>query len=301
MQAFEVLCRAEELGREDAPRWTARVPRRRPLHRQRRAPEERFGDFDGDAGRVRRALALPARQHRQGLGPGASRPGSPPPRHRPRDARAPGRDRRGRRPDRLLRTPRSRSTSARRIPTRGSLESLRLHPLQRRGRAPPSARRSTTPDPGLGRPGGRAPRGLHDRDVRRRVPRRARRVAVRALGQLAVDAPTGAVDFEEEVMTPERFAERQTRSRPWAAPSTRRSRSRPTAPWSRPVHAGGARWARTPTSSSGARSCTASTAATASAWPSRPPTCARCRRVPDKQRIATQNAETNDFMVPSTS
>jgi GNAT superfamily N-acetyltransferase len=27
------------------------------------------------------------------------------------------------------------------------------------------------------------------------------------LGQLAVDAPTGAVDFEEEVMTPERFAE----------------------------------------------------------------------------------------------
>jgi GNAT superfamily N-acetyltransferase len=27
-------------------------------------------------------------------------------------------------------------------------------------------------------------------------------------GQLAVDAPTGAVDFEEEVMTPERFAER---------------------------------------------------------------------------------------------
>jgi GNAT superfamily N-acetyltransferase len=29
------------------------------------------------------------------------------------------------------------------------------------------------------------------------------------LGQLAVDAPTGDVDFEEEVMTPERFAERQ--------------------------------------------------------------------------------------------
>jgi GNAT superfamily N-acetyltransferase len=29
------------------------------------------------------------------------------------------------------------------------------------------------------------------------------------LGQLAVDAPTGEVDFEEEVMTPERFAERQ--------------------------------------------------------------------------------------------
>ena len=27
-------------------------------------------------------------------------------------------------------------------------------------------------------------------------------------GQLAVDAPTGEVDFEEEVMTPERFAER---------------------------------------------------------------------------------------------
>ena len=29
------------------------------------------------------------------------------------------------------------------------------------------------------------------------------------LGQLAVDAPTGEVDFEEEQMTPERFAERQ--------------------------------------------------------------------------------------------
>lgn len=29
------------------------------------------------------------------------------------------------------------------------------------------------------------------------------------LGQLAVDAPSGDVDFEEEVMTPERFAERQ--------------------------------------------------------------------------------------------
>ena len=28
-------------------------------------------------------------------------------------------------------------------------------------------------------------------------------------GQLAVDAPTGAVDFEEEVVTPERYAERQ--------------------------------------------------------------------------------------------
>ena len=27
------------------------------------------------------------------------------------------------------------------------------------------------------------------------------------LGQLAVDAPTGAVDFEEEVVTPQRYAE----------------------------------------------------------------------------------------------
>ena len=33
------------------------------------------------------------------------------------------------------------------------------------------------------------------------------------LGQLAVDAPTGAVDFDEEAMTPERFAEMLDRSK----------------------------------------------------------------------------------------
>jgi GNAT superfamily N-acetyltransferase len=33
------------------------------------------------------------------------------------------------------------------------------------------------------------------------------------LGQLAVDAPTGAVDFDEEVMTPDRFAEMLDRSK----------------------------------------------------------------------------------------
>lgn len=33
------------------------------------------------------------------------------------------------------------------------------------------------------------------------------------LGQLAVDAPTGAVDWEEEVMTPERFAEQRASTR----------------------------------------------------------------------------------------
>ena len=33
------------------------------------------------------------------------------------------------------------------------------------------------------------------------------------LGQLAVDAPTGAVDFDEEAMTPDRFAEMLDRSK----------------------------------------------------------------------------------------
>jgi len=33
------------------------------------------------------------------------------------------------------------------------------------------------------------------------------------LGQLAVDAPTGAVDFDEEVVTPDRFAEMLDRSK----------------------------------------------------------------------------------------
>ena len=117
-------------------------------------------------------------------------------------------------------------------------------------------------------------------------------------GQLAVDAPTGEVDFEEEVMTPERYAERAGHGqgdgphRPGD-----RWRSRPTGPWRR------SRRSRSPsttaaTSGSGARSSTASTAATGSGWPPRRPTCASCRRrFPGKTRIVTQNGETNDFMV----
>ena len=48
-----------------------------------------------------------------------------------------------------------------------------------------------------------APGRLPDRDLRRRRPRRAgARRSATLFGQLAVDAPTGEVDFEEEVMTP---------------------------------------------------------------------------------------------------
>ena len=53
------------------------------------------------------------------------------------------------------------------------------------------------------------------------------------LGQLAVDAPTGAVDFEEEVMTPQRYAEMLTATAAMGRRGTRPSPSPRTARWSR--------------------------------------------------------------------
>ena len=119
------------------------------------------------------------------------------------------------------------------------------------------------------------------------------------LGQLAVDAPTGAVDFEEEVMTPERFAENVATVRGDGPGALRdpRAHARPArSPRSRPSSCPLGEQHRP--SSSGAPSCTASTAATSSAWPPRRPTCARCRPFRDDLKlVTTQNAETNDYMV----
>ena len=87
------------------------------------------------------------------------------------------------------------------------------------------------------------------------------------LGQLAVDAPTGAVDFDEEADDARAVRrERRHGRRRWAGPATRRSRSRPTG-WSSRSRPSPCPCRGSTTSSSGARSCTASTAGTR--WASR--------------------------------
>ena len=90
------------------------------------------------------------------------------------------------------------------------------------------------------------------------------------LGQLAVDAPTGAVDFDEEAMTPERYAEKvaTVKAMGRARYETRRAHARPAG--GRAVDARRAPGRRAPTSTSGARSSIASTAGTRSASRRRP-------------------------------
>jgi GNAT superfamily N-acetyltransferase len=116
-------------------------------------------------------------------------------------------------------------------------------------------------------------------------------------GQLAVDAPTGAVDFEEETMTPERFAERQATIKAMgrtaletlaiAPDGTVAAQSTLVAPldggtdvlqWGTFVHR----------EHRGRRLGLATKAANLRALQ---------QAFPDKQRIVTQNAETNQFMV----
>jgi GNAT superfamily N-acetyltransferase len=116
-------------------------------------------------------------------------------------------------------------------------------------------------------------------------------------GQLAVDAPTGEVDFEEEVMTPERFAERQERVKAMgrtileslaiAPDGTVAAQSTLSVPvdadpdvwqWGTFVH----RQHR------GHRLGLAVKAANLRALQT---------QFPDKRRVVTQNGETNDFMV----
>jgi GNAT superfamily N-acetyltransferase len=116
-------------------------------------------------------------------------------------------------------------------------------------------------------------------------------------GQLAVDAPTGDVDFEEETMTPERFAERQATVNAMgrtvfetlaispdgtvAAQSTLsvpRDDTTDVWQWGTFVHR----------EHRGRRLGLATKAANLRAVQT---------AHPDKQRIVTQNAETNDFMV----
>jgi len=116
-------------------------------------------------------------------------------------------------------------------------------------------------------------------------------------GQLAVDAPTGDVDFEEEVMTPERFAERQATIKAMGRTSletvaiapdgTVAAQSTLAVPlddgtdvwqWGTFVHR----------EHRGHRLGLATKAANLRALQT---------TYPDKRRIVTQNAETNDFMV----
>jgi hypothetical protein len=116
-------------------------------------------------------------------------------------------------------------------------------------------------------------------------------------GQLAVDAPTGDVDFEEEVMTPERFAERQATIKAMgrtaletvaiAPDGTVAAQSTLAIPlndgtdvwqWGTFVHR----------EHRGHRLGLATKAANLRALQT---------TYPDKRRIVTQNAETNDFMV----
>ena len=117
------------------------------------------------------------------------------------------------------------------------------------------------------------------------------------MGQLAVDAPTGLVDFEEEDVTTERLKERYATA---AAMGRSLYETVALAPDGTVAAQSTLAVAKgeSPTSSSGAPSCTASTAATGSGWRSRSPTSGRCRTpTRTRQRITTQNAETNDFMV----
>jgi GNAT superfamily N-acetyltransferase len=116
-------------------------------------------------------------------------------------------------------------------------------------------------------------------------------------GQLAVDAPTGEVDFEEEVMTPERFAERQATVKAMgrtvletvaiAPDGTVAAQSTLSVPlddsldvwqWGTFVHR----------EHRGRRLGLATKAANLLALQT---------RCPGMRRIVTQNAETNDFMV----
>ena len=96
------------------------------------------------------------------------------------------------------------------------------------------------------------------------------------LGQLAVDAPSGLVDYEEETVTPQRYAEMvagvaamgRVRYETLALTPDRQVVAQSTLAVS---------LEESTRSSSGAPSCTASTADTGSAWPPRRSTCARCR------------------------
>jgi GNAT superfamily N-acetyltransferase len=116
-------------------------------------------------------------------------------------------------------------------------------------------------------------------------------------GQLAVDAPTGAVDFEEEVMTPERFAEQQAQVKAMgrtvletlaiAPDGTVAAQTTLSAPldgstdvwqWGTFVHR----------EHRGRRLGLAVKAANLRALQT---------RYPDMRRVVTQNGETNDFMV----
>ena len=116
------------------------------------------------------------------------------------------------------------------------------------------------------------------------------------LNQLALDAPTGDLEFEEEAYTPEAFRHEVARDRkvgPHACCAASRSR---TGRRSRTATCCCAR--RAPGASSGRRSCTATTAATGSAPRSRPPTCAALQAErPDITEVITQNAEVNAQMI----
>jgi GNAT superfamily N-acetyltransferase len=117
-------------------------------------------------------------------------------------------------------------------------------------------------------------------------------------GQLAVDAPTGDVDFEEETMTPERFAERQAMIKAMGRTSfetlaiapdgTVAAQSTLVAPLDEDV-ADVLQWGTfVHREHRGRRLGLATKAANLRALQ---------KAFPDKRRIVTQNAQTNEFMV----
>jgi predicted N-acetyltransferase YhbS len=107
------------------------------------------------------------------------------------------------------------------------------------------------------------------------------------LGQLAVDAPSGAVDFEEEVVTSERYAEILATT---SAMGRARYETVALTPDRQVVAHSTLVMPLTGSTNvtSGAHSCTASTAATSSAWPPRQSTSAPFRRPGVSSRLSSR-------------
>ena len=207
---YDLTRRAELLGREQAPFWTFdEFLGAYPVRGQRRAAAAVRGLRRRPDDRRRRALLVPPRQHRQGMVRPRCRPDRPPAGCRPRDAPADRAGRQGRQPRAGARpTPSSRSTSARRTATGSSPTCAAT--------SSPTTRWSGTcalPVPDEQHPGAGStrPRPRHEgytiETFVDAVPDDLVESLCVLLGQLAVDAPTGAVDFDEEVMTPQRYAE----------------------------------------------------------------------------------------------
>ena len=210
MREFYDLDRRAELhGRPDAPFWEFREflgVLRSPDSGER---TELFAAYDGDR-MVGNAdpVVLPARQRRQGEVQAEGRRTRSASGRRPGAGPAPRAGRQGRRSvadhDRHQSCP---STTGTATPTGGSSRpAATCSPSTRWSdtslyRWPTSGSRSGSTRPR------RTTRGTRSRRSSGAVPDDLVESLCLLLGQLAVDAPTGAVDFEEETFTPQRYDE----------------------------------------------------------------------------------------------